>query len=121
MRRQSETATKHQTVDQMQRNRNRSKDKGPQDKSQAEEVAPKNVIDDLNIQKKLRTILDESDDEHGIFFKDVNDLMSIFENLEEKNLSLIQQGQENEQQIEEKKREFDGTCRVEEAKLSQLE
>lgn len=51
-------------------------------------------------------MLEDSDDEFEMPFKDANDLMSIFENLEEKNLFLIQQGQENEQQIEEKKREF---------------
>ena len=43
----------------------------------------------MNIQKKLRNIINAPDDDHGIYFKDVNDLMSIFENLEEKNLSLI--------------------------------
>ena len=42
-------------------------------------------------------MLEDSDDEFEMPFKDANDLMSIFENLEEKNLFLIQQGQENEQ------------------------
>jgi hypothetical protein len=41
-------------------------------------------------------VLEDSDDEFEMPFKDANDLMSIFENLEEKNLFLIQQGQENE-------------------------
>lgn len=34
-------------------------------------------------------LLEESDDENTIYFKDPSDLMAIFENLEEKNLFLI--------------------------------
>jgi hypothetical protein len=37
-------------------------------------------------------VLEESDDEYKMPFEEPNDLMSIFENLEEKNLFLIQQG-----------------------------
>lgn len=47
--------------------------------------------------------------------------MSIFENLEEKNLFLIQQGQENEEQIEEKKRNFAKMTMQAEQKLGMLE
>lgn len=47
--------------------------------------------------------------------------MSIFENLEEKNLFLIQQGQENEQQIEEKRREFAAQKKKAEIEFGNLE
>lgn len=50
------------------------------------------VINDLNILEKLKKVLEESDDEYKMPFEEPNDLMSIFENLEEKNLFLIQQG-----------------------------
>lgn len=47
--------------------------------------------------------------------------MDIFENLEEKNLFLIQQGQENEQQIELKKLEFKESKHKLESEISSLE
>ena len=47
--------------------------------------------------------------------------MDIFENLEEKNLFLIQQGQENEQQIELKRLEFKETKRKLETEIQSLE
>lgn len=47
--------------------------------------------------------------------------MDIFENLEEKNLFLIQQGQENEQQIELKKFEFNESKRKLESEIRSLE
>lgn len=54
----------------------------------------------LNIPQKLREIIDDTEDDYRVFFKTDSELMDIFENLEEKNLFLIQQGQENEQQKE---------------------
>lgn len=59
----------------------------------------------LNIPQKLREIIDDTEDDYRVFFKTDSELMDIFENLEEKNLFLIQQGQENEQQIELKRLE----------------
>jgi hypothetical protein len=47
--------------------------------------------------------------------------MDIFENLEEKNLFLIQQGQENEQQIEMKRLEQKETQRKLEGEIQTLE
>jgi hypothetical protein len=43
--------------------------------------------------------------------------MAIFENLEEKNLFLIQQGQENDVVIEEKRREFAELRKVKQAEI----
>lgn len=59
----------------------------------------------LNIPQKLKDIIDDTEDDYIVFFKTDSELMDIFENLEEKNLFLIQQGQENEQQIELKRLE----------------
>ena len=61
------------------------------------------LIDDLNISSKLKAVLDEADTEDELPLSSVSELMNIFESLEEKNLFLIQQGQENEQLIEEKR------------------
>jgi hypothetical protein len=46
-------------------------------------------LEDLNINKKLRKVLEDSDDEYDLPFKNAHDLMSIFENYEEENLFLI--------------------------------
>jgi hypothetical protein len=61
------------------------------------------LIDDLNINSKLKDVLDEADQQDDLPLSSVSELMNIFESLEEKNLFLIQQGQENEQLIEEKR------------------
>ena len=50
----------------------------------------------MNVSKKLRKVLEDSDDDFKVPFNSPDDLMHLFENLEEKNLFLIQQGQENE-------------------------
>lgn len=50
------------------------------------------VKNELNIPNKLREIIDDNDDDYKVPFKKANELMDIFENLEEKNLFLIQQG-----------------------------
>ena len=47
------------------------------------------VKNDLNIPNKLREIIDDTDDDYRVPFKKSNELMDIFENLEEKNLFLI--------------------------------
>ena len=49
--------------------------------------------------------------------QDIDSLMAIFENLEEKNLFLIQQGQENDVVIEEKRREFAELRKVKQAEI----
>jgi hypothetical protein len=48
------------------------------------------VKNDLNIPQKLRDIIDDTDDNYRAPFKNPDELMAIFENLEEKNLFLIQ-------------------------------
>ena len=45
---------------------------------------------EVHCPAKLKDIIDDSDDEFECYFKDPNDLLKLFENLEEKNLSLIQ-------------------------------
>jgi hypothetical protein len=44
----------------------------------------------VQIPNNLKDIIDESDDEYPEIFKNPEDLMEIFSNLEEKNLFLIQ-------------------------------
>jgi hypothetical protein len=48
------------------------------------------VKNELNIPHKLREIIDDNDDNYKVPFEKPNELMDIFENLEEKNLFLIQ-------------------------------
>jgi hypothetical protein len=50
------------------------------------------VKNELNIPNKLREIIDDTHDDYKVPFQKANELMDIFENLEEKNLFLIQQG-----------------------------
>lgn len=61
----------------------------------------------MNIPDKLKDLLmvDSPDQEYDLPFSEPSELMALFSELEEKNLSLIQQGQEVEQQIENKQRE----------------
>jgi hypothetical protein len=47
------------------------------------------VKNELNIPNKLREIIDDNDDDYKVPVKKANELMDIFENLEEKNLFLI--------------------------------
>lgn len=84
---QAKQAQEHH--EQMNRNRRHKNNPLTHALSLEEETPKTSIIDDLNIQKKLRKVLEESDDEYEMPFKDANDLMSIFENLEEKNLFLI--------------------------------
>jgi len=43
----------------------------------------------LNIPQELKEIIEDSDDDLPLRFKDHNELMDIFSTLEEKNLFLI--------------------------------
>lgn len=45
---------------------------------------------DLNIPQELKEIIEDSDDDMPLRFKDHNELMEIFSTLEEQNLFLIQ-------------------------------
>jgi len=49
---------------------------------------------------------DDPNEDYPLPFDDPDDLMAIFTELEEKNLSLIQQGQEHDQTLEKKRKEF---------------
>ena len=51
---------------------------------------------DVQIPSKLKDVIEESDEEYPIYFDDPEELIEIFSILEEKNLFLIQQGQEAE-------------------------
>lgn len=44
---------------------------------------------EVHCPAKLKDIIDDSDDEFECYFKDPNELLKLFESLEEKNLSLI--------------------------------
>lgn len=61
---------------------------------------------DVQIPNKLKEVIEDSDDEYPLFFEDTEDLLEMFSILEEKNLFLIQQGQESEQALEAKKYEY---------------
>ena len=60
----------------------------------------------MQIPKDLREVIEDSDDEYELFFESPDQLLEIFATLEEKNLFLIQQGQEYEEVLETKKHEF---------------
>ena len=53
--------------------------------------------DQFTYPPKLQELFeDDEDEEYPLPFSDPDDLMNIFSDLEEKNLSLIQQGQEHD-------------------------
>lgn len=58
---------------------------------------------DLNIPPELKEIVDDSDDDFPLRFKDHNELIDIFSTLEENNLLEIQRMQEAEQELEAKR------------------
>jgi len=58
---------------------------------------------DLDIPPELRDIIEDSDDDFPLRFKDHNELIEIFSTLEENNLLEIQRMQESEQELEAKK------------------
>lgn len=60
---------------------------------------------DVQIPKDLREVIEDSDNEYDLGFRDPEELMKIFTELEEKNLNLIEDCQEVEQQLEAKKHE----------------
>lgn len=49
----------------------------------------KNDESEVQIPPKLKEVIEESDDEYPINFKDSDQLLEIFSTLEEKNLFLI--------------------------------
>lgn len=51
---------------------------------------------DVQIPTKLKDVIEESDDEYPLYFDEPDSLLEIFATLEEKNLFLIQQGQDAE-------------------------
>ena len=63
-------------------------------------------MDDLSIVSKIKTIIEDQNNKYIKPFSEPKELSLIFENLEEKNLFLIQQGQENQKQYEQKHREY---------------
>ena len=83
----------------MEKKQKRGPNAGRQDNNQTNDNNDdlNDVKNDLNIPLKLREIIDDNDDDYKVPFQNAHELMDIFENLEEKNLFLIQQGQENEQ------------------------
>ena len=70
-----------------------------------------------SLPPKLLRALQEKGPNPSHIPQDIDSLMAIFENLEEKNLFLIQQGQENDVVIEEKRREFAELKRVKQAEI----
>ena len=55
-------------------------------------AAAKNEENDVQIPPKLKDVIEESDDEYPLTFRDPDQLLEMFSTLEEKNLFLIQQG-----------------------------
>ena len=78
--------------------------------------------DENNKYPDLEEILyiDDIDESYDVPFSNPDELMAIFSELEDKNLSLIQQGQEAEQQIENKKKEMIQIEETKERELSEL-
>ena len=64
---------------------------------------------DPNIPPELREIVDDSDDDFPLRFKDHNELIDIFSTLEENNLLEIQRMQESEQELESKRQQKNKT------------
>lgn len=64
--------------------------------SREDKGAAASIEADLNIPPELREIVDDSDDDFPLRFKDHNELMDIFSTLEENNLLEIQRMQEAE-------------------------
>jgi hypothetical protein len=71
--------------------------------SREDKGAAASIEADLNIPQELREIVDDSDDDFPLRFKDHNDLIDIFSTLEENNLLEIQRMQESEQELEMKR------------------
>lgn len=61
----------------------------------------------IKINQQVLDILEDSDEEYETYFKKPEQLEEIFLNLEEKNLFLITNTKEREQQVEDMKHHFD--------------
>lgn len=69
----------------------------PKDGQAGKQGAPNlDEVDKLNIPDVLKPIIDDSDDEFPLRFKDHNELIDIFSGLEENNLLEIIRMQESE-------------------------
>ena len=53
----------------------------------------------MSIPNDLKELIEDPNDVYDLYFKNPDQLLEIFATLEEKNLFLIQQGQEAEQQL----------------------
>lgn len=104
-----------------QRQRQRSRGDPSQERESNSRRSANNIIDDLNINRKMRAVLEDSEDEYEKPFDSPDELMQIFEMLEEKNLFLIQQGQENRKLLEEKRLEYNTIKQREEFEFGNLE
>ena len=70
-------------------------------------VEEDHVDDQFTYPPKLQGLFEDDDDEeYPLPFNDPDDLMNIFSDLEEKNLSLIEQGQEHDELLEKKRKDF---------------
>ena len=70
-------------------------------------VEEDHVGDQFTYPPKLQGLFEDDDDEeYPLPFNDPDDLMNIFSDLEEKNLSLIEQGQEHDELLEKKRKDF---------------
>ena len=79
------------------------------------------MIDELNIAKKIRKVLEDSEDEYEKPFESADELMQIKDSLEDKSLFLIQTAQETQKQYEETKRQYDLTKLQSEMVFNNLE
>lgn len=78
-------------------------------------------MDDLSIVKKIKTIIEDPENMYVAPFSEPKELMLICDHLEEKNLFLIQQGQENQKQYEQKDRDFQQIRSRTESEFNNLE
>ena len=64
--------------------------------------------DQFTYPVKLQELFDDNEDEeYPLPFNEPDELMNIFADLEERNLSLIKQGQDHDELYEERKQLFD--------------
>lgn len=81
----------------------------------------KDILEEINIKQELKDLIDENKFDYEIKFDTPSDLLKNFTSLEEKNLFLIQQTQEAEQSVEEKKHEFNKVRKQFDKELSGLQ
>lgn len=84
---------------------------------------PKKEAFVITYPSKLKSLFedDDEDEEYEVPFKNPEELMNIFADLEEQNLKLIQQGQETEQAIELRKKKMEEETIREDGELDKLE